>query len=353
MSCVSFKPKALPLVEESEYFLIYSNFPSQYNKAIRDICDSAIEAYQNEFRMDLRCRNAAKYSVYLDKNVRNRSKLFIENDSGICLRIRNELELIPPSSGGPHHLYGFAHEIGHTAIRFIDREFDEGFAMYLGISCIKDMSARLGSDAWPIPYDYNLYDGMGRLQVLRKSAATHYDVSVAMALFDIERKYGKDPIIRAILCTRQLEKSMTPVSCFIVDLERECNDRNIAEMFSKRSFNWQKLDKKAESVSFEGLVSQDDFRKRTKLMLDRWNGNVYGILDGYFVELYLQSVPGDEKGKRAILPSGITIEKSDDGYLQVFYDDERKIAYIIGNARIVENGFEISDSMIDENGNIL
>jgi hypothetical protein len=351
MSCASIKNNELPLCEESSNFILYSNVKSQYNQAIIKICESSLEAYENEFNLDLHCRNSEKYRIYIDQNTINDSKLFISNNSEINLCIKSEIELIPPSMGGPHHIYGFAHEIGHTAIRFIDRDFDEGFATYLGISCVKYISSQLGKSAWPFPYDYEKYDGVGRLPEFGRKAKTQYDISVAVALFNIERRYGKGPIIRAISKTRDIGKTETPVDLFIINLEQECNDYTIGEMFSKKRFNWRKLDPRAKNLSFDSLIAEDNFEKRTNMMLDNWNGNIYGIIDGHFVELCLQSIPGDENKKRVILPSGITIQKADDGYLQVFYDDERCIAYVIGKAMILENSVEVSNTKIDKSGN--
>jgi len=184
---------------ESNFAITYPHGLDEYAEAILKICKKAYLAY-SEIYDGLSIPLRVRIPVYVFSNS---PKLQLGTSYyNIFNYIRTAEDLLPPTMGGPHHVFGFCHEIGHMMFHVDSKPFSEGWAIYAAAFQIVPYVYRsLGEDVWPQPYNYCSIDGPDYYLKLIENQTLCQPNSYTAAtkiLYTIDQKYGAEIIGRAI-----------------------------------------------------------------------------------------------------------------------------------------------------------
>lgn len=149
--------------------ILNDGFPSLYAKAVGRILSAAIAAFRTQLGIDIPAFNSGKrLNVYLQiHSAHVRPSLFFQPAlvPSISYCVPHESFLRSPANGGPHHVYGICHELGHLSLFTVDSKsdqrsasFNEALADFLANVLLPSLHGRLGDAVWPDPYNYTELD---------------------------------------------------------------------------------------------------------------------------------------------------------------------------------------------------
>jgi len=150
-----------------------------------------------------------------------------------------ERALRAPTSGGPHVVYGFCHELGHVLIGWEDSHHQ--WAHYLGSCVTSDVYRALGETGWVDPYDYHTIEGLPRFakEIEGATPGLGDERSVARLFHEIGERFGQEiygPAIAWILANRE-GKPFNVVRLYLLAdleaalLELECDAEEVERIF--------------------------------------------------------------------------------------------------------------------------
>lgn len=247
-------------VKQGEHFTItYPYGLDDYAEAILKICDKAFWGYCEIYRLSLPER--IRVPIYMLSSEEGETRMMKRGNYSkpmLCTEHYQiywegegdlEDDLLPPTMGGAHYVFGFCHEISKMFFMFDDDAFAGGWVTSAPAFRIVPFVYRyLGESVWPKPYNYSKHDGPEHLlriienQTLCKLFSWE---AAAKILCQIDQKYGAELIGKAI---KTLKESYTPCRCsvngypmwslaaFKVILVELTNDPSILDLFSEYGF---------------------------------------------------------------------------------------------------------------------
>jgi len=137
------------LTEVPNVLVSYPSGFQDYAKAILKICDTALPKYMEIFGM-----STPDIQIFIFTN-QEQVSLGCTANYRIFNYVRSIDDFKPPPNG-PHHVYGFIHEIGHLLFMTDNGTFNEGWADYVaGFRIVSEVYRELGENVWPQPYNYS------------------------------------------------------------------------------------------------------------------------------------------------------------------------------------------------------
>jgi hypothetical protein len=348
----------------SEHFTIQSNLPDPFPETILKDCETALEGYRVIFGIDLIPDPTSKYLIFAKFAAKTGGQigLWINPDRSpmeIHYGVKSESALNPPGKGGPHHVFGFAHEFGHAVIMFGNADFGQGLADYMGSEVVDYMQARLGDAAWPRPYDFVKSDGTGRLaEWIKTPAGLDQETSFAVGFAKAAESHGKDLIRKAVERVKGPEPNPTyrtySASAFIKAMAEIAGDPDLEALFTVTKPKPLPTKAIMKNVTSAELWSAGNHAKAEALLLTRWRGHINGILDGKPVQMILQLPPGKRDGASAVAYSDLEGELSvtplSEDWVQVFYQPETRRTYLVGRFLASPSGAIVENDAVDKEG---
>jgi len=149
--------------------ILNDGFPSLYAKAVRRILSAAIAAFRSQLDIDIPMfYGGERLNVYLQMHSAHaKPTLFFQPAlvPSISYCVPSERSLRSPSHGGPHHIYGLCHELGHLSLFTVDSEddqrsasFNEALADFIANVLLPPLHNKLGDAVWPDAYNYTELD---------------------------------------------------------------------------------------------------------------------------------------------------------------------------------------------------
>ena len=165
-------------------FITYPNGFQEYATSILKICDTALAKYLEVFAM-----TTPDIHIFIRTDLDDLFACAVPHEYQIFNYLRGMSDCAPPPSG-PHHVYGFIHEIGHLMFMTDNGIFNEGWAHYAASKIVDEVYRELGDTAWPRPYNYSKTEGKERLlaDIARAQPGTIYGASEV--LYTIEQRHG-------------------------------------------------------------------------------------------------------------------------------------------------------------------
>lgn len=241
--------KRMLVFKEDKHFYIEYNIPEGYADAILRLCETAYRGYKDIYGIDL-LEDYPDPKIKVTARFGSKLSLWVSPDSNpdIGLVTPSIERLGPPRDAGgkgAHHVYGFAHEMGHIAIGFHEKggAWTQGIAHYIGSQLLPYVEKELGEDAWPIAYDYVSIEGPARLMKGIDTAQAGTQDAACKVLYEIEKKHGPKTIGMALRKTKELGHTSTmggvklyPVENFKSALIEITDDASINTLFRENGF---------------------------------------------------------------------------------------------------------------------
>lgn|GEM_PF-7075637 len=206
----------------ARYFRVLNDgFPAKYGRAIARVADAAVGAYRSVLKLDIPsfyCNERIRICLRLDPSIRH-PRLFFQPAllPSINYCVGDVRSLRSPVVGGPHHVYGICHELGHLALFMVsesssevDSGVSEAVADFLASSILRRLGRTLGTNAWPDAYEYWKVDGIPDFAAI---ISGHRRISIPRSkdAFEAARwlflrvaaRYGVGAVARAIRGTRK------------------------------------------------------------------------------------------------------------------------------------------------------
>jgi hypothetical protein len=343
--------------KESAHFAIESEWPAPFADAILKIYETTLDGYKEIFGIDLfRKAQRRKFKVFarIDPSRPQTTYIRLEvTPPEIHIIQQSEAELNPPGQGGPHHIHGFPHELGHFMIELDSNLLSEGLAFYFGCEVTDYVHRKLGDSAWPRPYNSAKLDGMEWLRSWGKMpdpGPRGAFIDGAVLLTSIADEYGQKVIGDAIKRVLSTEKPIAfpakdrwdgkvlkvyRLIAFEQALVDITGDRNIETMFKERGFG-AKLN--PENVTSAELWACKDKDARDRLLDARWgSATAGGILDGKPVQPILVNRLL-KKGTWIWNLTGLRLEMASDGWTSIYWQPATKRTYVFGRVRVAPPG---------------
>lgn len=248
----------------------YFRVPEEYAAAIMKVAEAARGVCADTYGCDM----PQKLEIILKKDPTVNTALWDDGESVICLTVENLRNLGPPGQSGYYNIYGICRSIGHLAMsrRVTDLGLDNmvvtGWADYSGSVLIDEVYKKLGSDVWPVPYDYS-GEGMQRLgDRLTNPPLEHYGYADAttIVLYNADRKYGTDKIFEAMREAVEGESGKIPgkdaIPRFIEALVKVTGDESARSIFPPKAVSggikWNISERVINDKTVEGLKTEKD-----------------------------------------------------------------------------------------------
>ena len=144
---------------DGNFVITYPYGLDDYAEAILQICSKASQGFKAIYRLSV--QTSARISIYVSSNCSQ--LLLYTNYYQIYLNLTTDEDLLPPTMGGHHQIFGFCHEIGHMIFLVDNYDFNEGWATYsAAFRIVPYVYQSLGQNVWPQPYNYSEADGSDR-----------------------------------------------------------------------------------------------------------------------------------------------------------------------------------------------
>jgi len=352
-------PQTQGVKKESQHFVIESNLPEPFPEAILNLCETSLAGYKDLFGLDLSPKDRAQ-KIHVFANFSRGGALHVELSTPpeIYLDVSSDRALNPPGQGGPHNVFGFAHEFGHLTMMFDDPRFGQGFATYLGSEVVDYFQPRLGAKAWPRPYDYVTVEGMARLKSRVSTAEPGGEDAASVLLYEIAQKHGRKVIgdaVKQLSASSEFALKMDAgreykayhVLSFCQLLVKLTGDPAVQTMFLTRGFG-PKQEPKRQSIPAAKLWSFPDKESLDQFLEERWGGNIEGVVDGNEVEMLIRWKASEMSPVK--LPTGQTVEAAGDGYISIWYQPATKRTYIVGRVQVKPLGIVVENDAVGPDG---
>jgi hypothetical protein len=147
-------------------FVRYVNVPEDYAEAVAQLYETCDAALRKRFgvasgvcivpgkRLHVHLLAGEEHTLSLWTSPGSRHYPLIVNTMPTWQR-----GFSPPGRGGPHIVYGLAHELGHVLMGWEDSRHQ--WAHYLGSLLVEELVTAHGSTVWPQPYNYRA-EGLAR-----------------------------------------------------------------------------------------------------------------------------------------------------------------------------------------------
>jgi hypothetical protein len=363
------EPKSVRMISKaSQHFVIESNLPERFPEAILKLCETSVDGYRDLFGLDLLpAKQAERTRVYAKLDPGAATALWVRLGCvppEIHFLAESEAALNAPDRGGPHHVFGIAHEFGHLAMMFDDGVFGQGFASYLGSEVVDYIHRRLGDAAWPRPYDCAKTEGVARLRTWTETADPGTENAAAGALDAIAQAHGPKVIGEAvnrlvakgaaISTIDQFQDVLTAykLSDFRESLIDVTGDRHIGTILSDRRFGPENDPRNVTAAELWGCANRE---ARDDLLCGRWHrgGNVQGPIDGMEVRFLFVNYSPAEKHPLVALPTGVNVEGAGGAWTSAYYQPATGRCYIVGRVRVTPPGIVVEDDAIGPDGSPL
>ncbi len=218
---------------ETEHFVVrHIGVPAPALAALERVLEAAHGSLTARFGVErLGAVPGRKVHVHVTIEEGASTELFTDPESAAFSRIvlRGPASaLAPPTSGGPHVVYGFCHELGHVLAGWTDDRHQ--WAHYVGSQVASDVDAALGEDVWPEPYDVNGIEGLPRFLREIEGAEPSFgdDAAVARLLHEIGLHFGQDVFARALAWIREHREGEPFHAVRLYSLESDLRDALLA-----------------------------------------------------------------------------------------------------------------------------
>lgn len=233
-----------PTVTGAHVRVEYPSSLEQHARHIAQICDAAWQAYADLYGLPL--PETIQVKITLDP--KQRLRLFTDGKDTIFFQLADERQLLPPTQGGPHNVYGFCHEMGHIVFYHrmknttgMPEGVGEGWAHYFGSVVVSHVYEKLGEKVWTPPHNYHESSGLPRLlrQVQTEERLRHDPTARgAKVLYDVERKFGKKglgQVANKMPAQQPTGKELVPK--FVAALVEVTGDASAARLVPQSSCN--------------------------------------------------------------------------------------------------------------------
>lgn len=219
-----------------------------YARAIENLVETAWEGYVKDLQLPL----PDLITVHLGLNPGNKLRLYNDGASHIYLQLSSMDQLRPSTQSGVFNIYGFCHELGHIAmyhrlktVAGINSGVAEGWAHFCGSIICDFVYKKRGKELWPVPYDYNQVEGIGRLRRQVKEASpgsSDHDLAVK-GFWDLYLALGKKKFFRAVdLCLKERPSGDAFLPLFLKEVRKVSGRSRLPEFFPeklwKKEFRW-------------------------------------------------------------------------------------------------------------------